>query len=149
MWQIITPVFVSLWKLFAFGIWYQKKIFDFCGYASTLFCSSQCEYIAFLNVFQLSDIRNTPTVLYFDFKEFLIFVFVILFSHICLFCICALVHDRDYLCLFGLLPFLPRPTGHPVEIYKEISGHNFITWVQVCAFIIREAVIYVLAEFVR
>ena len=104
-----------------------KKNFDFCGYASTLFCSSQCEYIAFLNVFQLSDIRNTPTVLYFDFKAFLIFVFVILFSHICLFCICALVHDRDYLCLFGLLPFLPRPTGHPVEIYNEISGHNFIT----------------------
>ena len=84
----------------------------------------------FLNVFQLSDIRNTPTVLYFDFKEFLIFVFVILFSHICLFCICALVHDRDYLCLFGLLPFLPRPTGHPVEIYKEISGHNFISSVR-------------------
>ena len=113
-------------KTFCFWILIFKKIFDICD-ASTLFCSSQCKYIVFLNVFQLSDIRNTPTVLYFDFKELLIFVFVILFSHICLFCICALVHDRDYLCLFGLLPFLPRPTGHPVEIYKEISGQNFIT----------------------
>ena len=110
------------------NLWHLLRIYSFLFFPV---------WAVFLNDFQLSDIRNTPTVLYFDFKEFLIFVFVILFSHICLFCICALVHDRDYLCLFGLLPFLPRPTGHPVEIYNEISGHNLSTWVQVCAFRIR------------
>ena len=97
-------------KTFCFWNLILKKIFDFCGYASTLFCSSQCKYIVFLNVFQLSDIRNTPTVLYFDFKYlylsfcFLIFVYSVFVRSSMTVTICAYLDC----CLSCLAPPVTR-----------------------------------------